>query len=50
MKPLISIIVPVLNSAKYLNECFNSIQVQSYRNFEVIVVLGESEDKSKEFC
>ena len=43
---MISIIVPVYNSEKYLDECLKSIQKQSYRNFEVICVDDGSTDNS----
>lgn len=44
----ISIIIPNLNSGKYLEECLDSIFSQSYRNFEVIIVDGYSTDSSQD--
>lgn len=44
--PLVSIIIPTLNSAKDLPDCFRSIQAQSYSPLEVIVVDGHSRDAS----
>ena len=43
---LISIIVPVYNSEKYLESCLRSIKEQSYRDFEVIIVDNNSSDNS----
>lgn len=42
--PLVSIVTPVLNGARYLEECFRSVHDQSYRNIEQIFVDGGSTD------
>ena len=47
---LISIIVPVYNIEEYLEQCLDSIQCQTYRDFEVILVNDGSTDGSKEIC
>ncbi|MFG6661055.1 glycosyltransferase family 2 protein [Sulfitobacter sp. 915] len=53
-KPLVSIIVPVFNSELYLRACLSSLLVQTYSNFEVIIVNDGSIDNSSkiisEFC
>lgn len=48
--PLISVIVPIYNVGKYLNECLDSIKNQSYRNLEIIMVDDGSTDNSAEIC
>ncbi len=47
-KPLISIIVPVYNSQEYLEECLNSLRLQTYSNIEIICVNENSTDNSAE--
>lgn len=47
---MISIIIPVYNSEKYLEECLNSVAAQSYNNFEVICIDDGSSDKSGQIC
>lgn len=46
--PLISVIVPVHNSVRFLSECLESIFLQSQRDFELICVNDGSEDASGE--
>ena len=47
---MISVIVPVYNAERYLEECLNSIQQQSYTDIEVILVNDGSTDHSKTIC
>ena len=47
---MISLIVPVYNSAGFLDKCINSIVSQSYRNIEIILVNDGSVDNSGEIC
>ena len=47
---LISVIVPIFNSEKYLDECINSIVCQTYANIEILLVDDGSEDSSKIIC
>jgi glycosyltransferase involved in cell wall biosynthesis len=42
--PFVSIIVVVRNGERYLRDALNSIQLQSYRDREIIVVDGQSTD------
>ncbi|MDR0300032.1 MAG: glycosyltransferase [Streptococcaceae bacterium] len=49
-QPLISVIIPVYNVKKYLMECFDSIQHQTYSNIEIILIDDGSTDGSSEIC
>lgn len=49
-QPLISIIVPVYNSAEFLDECIESIAGQTYKNLEIILVDDGSTDESGKLC
>ena len=42
----VSILLPTLNSEKYLDRCLNSIVKQVYKNIEIIVIDGFSKDKT----
>lgn len=47
---LISVIVPVFNTEKYLDACIQSLVSQSHRNLEIILVDDGSTDKSGQIC
>lgn len=49
-KPLVSVIVPVFNVAKYLNQCIASITNQTYQNLEIILINDGSTDNSPTLC
>ena len=47
-KELVSIIVPVYNGEKYIEKCIESINKQTYKEIEIIVINDGSTDKTKE--
>lgn len=49
-KGLVSIVVPVYNTEKYLNRCISSLVNQSYQNIEILLIDDGSTDKSGEIC
>ena len=48
--PIVSIIVPVYNVEKYINRCIDSILAQTFTDWECILVVDGSPDKSGEIC
>lgn len=48
--PLISIITPVYNVEQYLQQCIESIILQDFQNWELILVDDGSTDKSGAIC
>ena len=44
----ISVVIPVYNAEKYIEECINSIIAQSYKNLQIICVNDGSEDNSSD--
>jgi len=49
-KPLVSVIVPVYNGQDYLEGCIESIEKQTYKNLEIIVVNDGSRDDTASVC
>lgn len=48
--PALSVIIPVHNTEKYLDSCLQSIQKQTYTDYEVILIDDGSTDRSQELC
>ena len=48
--PLISVIVPVYNTEKYLHRCIDSILAQTFTDFELLLIDDGSTDSSGEIC
>lgn len=49
-KPTFSIIIPTLNEEKYLPHLLHDLSMQTFTDFEVIVVDGKSKDKTVELA
>lgn len=49
-KPLISVIVPVYKTEKYLDKCLDSIVNQTYKNLEIVLVDDDSPDSCPQIC
>ncbi|GHV14475.1 glycosyl transferase family 2 [Fibrobacterales bacterium] len=48
MQPLISVIIPVYNTEKYLVRCVESVIFQTYKNLQIILINDGSTDNSLE--
>ncbi len=48
--PKLSIIVPVYNAEEYLSQCIDSVLVQTFTDFELILVNDGSTDESEKIC
>ena len=46
LKETVSVVVPIFNVEKYLNESLNSLKKQTYKEFEVIMIDDASTDNS----
>ena len=47
---LISIIMPVHNSEKYLNDTIESVIRQTYKKWELVIINDGSTDSSESIC
>ena len=47
---MLSIIIPVYNVEKYLNDCLNSILTQSFADYEILLIDDGSTDGSPALC
>ena len=47
MNPIISIIIPIYNAEDFIDRCLESIQAQTFSNYEVILVNDGSKDNSE---
>lgn len=50
MQELVSVIVPVYNVEKYINECIESIVNQTYKRIEIYLIDDGSTDSSGRYC
>ena len=48
--PKISIIVPIYNAEKFIDRCMASIEAQTFRDYEIILVNDGSTDNSAALC
>ena len=49
-KPFFSIIVPAHNSAEFINRCLDSVKMQTFTDYELIVVLDDCRDDTDQIA
>lgn len=49
-QPLVSVVTPVYNGGKFLDECIRSVLFQTYRNWEYIILNNSSTDNTLEIA
>ena len=45
--PLVSVVIPCFRQAKYLGDAIRSVQTQTYKNWEIVVVAGDDESAAE---
>lgn len=49
-QPLVSILIPLYNQKRYFKACMRSVEAQTYKNLEIIIVNDGSTDNSPEMA
>ena len=50
MKPLLTVVIPVYNVENYLKRCIESILIQEWNNYDILLVDDGSTDNSPQIC
>jgi glycosyltransferase involved in cell wall biosynthesis len=50
MKPILTVVIPVYNVEKYLKRCIDSVLVQEWKNYDILLVDDGSTDNSPQIC
>ncbi len=50
MSTVLTVIIPIFNSEKYINKCVQSVIMQTYKNLDIILIDDGSTDNSGKIC
>ena len=50
MTPTVSVIMPVYNTAKYVEAAIDSVLAQTFTDFELLIIDDEGTDNSMDLC
>ena len=48
--PLLSIVIPAYNAQNYLDDCLNSILMQDFEDYQVVIIDDGSIDNTQKIC
>ncbi len=48
VEPLISVIIPIYNGEKYIDNCLSKVVAQTYKNLEILCVINGTTDSTEE--
>ena len=49
-QPMLTVVIPVFNVERYIEECLQSVESQTYQDYEVVLVDDGSTDNSPRIC
>ena len=47
---MVTVVIPIFKTERFISQCVESVMNQSYRDLQIILVDGESPDRSRQIC